>query len=39
MRATRRQTGYYPVLVTEGLTWRQFGLLNVLAPQLPGRPH
>ena len=36
MRATRRQSGYYPVLVTEGLTWRQFGLLNVLAPQLPG---
>ena len=36
MRAARRQSGYYPVLVTEGLTWRQFTLLNVLAPQLPG---
>ena len=36
MRAARRQSGYFPVLVTEGLTWRQFALLNVLAPQLPG---
>jgi len=36
MRAARRQSGYYPVLVAEGLTWRQFGLLNVLAPQIPG---
>jgi len=35
-RAARRQSGYFPVLVTEGLTWRQFALLNVLAPQLPG---
>ena len=36
MRAARRQSGYFPVLVTEGLTWRQFTLLSVLAPQLPG---
>jgi penicillin-binding protein 2 len=36
MRAARRQSGYYPVLVAEGLSWRQFALLNVLAPQIPG---
>jgi len=36
MRAARRQSGYFPVLVTEGLTWRQFTLLGVLAPQLAG---
>jgi penicillin-binding protein 2 len=36
MRAARRQSGYFPVLVTEGLTWRQFTLLSVLAPQLSG---
>ncbi|BAQ17078.1 penicillin-binding protein 2 [Methyloceanibacter caenitepidi] len=36
MRAAARQSGYYPVLVAEGLTWRQFALLNVLAPQIPG---
>ncbi|MCK5090347.1 MAG: penicillin-binding protein 2, partial [Hyphomicrobiaceae bacterium] len=36
MRAARRQSGYYPVLVAEALTWRQFALLNVLAPQIPG---
>ncbi len=36
MRAARRQSGYFPVLVTEGLTWRQFTLLGVLAPRLPG---
>jgi len=36
VRAARRQSGYYPVLVAEGLTWRQFALLNVLAPQIPG---
>ncbi|ODR98767.1 hypothetical protein AUC68_06035 [Methyloceanibacter methanicus] len=35
-RAAVRQSGYYPVLVAEGLTWRQFALLNVLAPQIPG---
>jgi penicillin-binding protein 2 len=35
-RAAKRQSGYYPVLVAEGLTWRQFALLNVLAPQIPG---
>ncbi len=35
-RAARRQSGYFPVLVTEGLTWRQFSLLSVLAPRLPG---
>ena len=35
-RAARRQSGYFPVLVTEGLTWRQFTLLSVLAPQLSG---
>jgi penicillin-binding protein 2 len=36
MRAARRQSGYHPVLVAEGLSWRQFALLNVLAPQIPG---
>ncbi|MEM9591639.1 MAG: penicillin-binding protein 2 [Pseudomonadota bacterium] len=36
MRAAARQSGYYPVLVAEGLSWRQFALLNVLAPQVPG---
>ena len=36
IRGARRQSGYFPVLVTEGLSWRQFALLNVLAPQLPG---
>jgi penicillin-binding protein 2 len=36
MRAARRQSGYFPVLVTEGLSWRQFTLISVLAPQLPG---
>jgi penicillin-binding protein 2 len=36
MRAARRQSGFYPVLVRESLTWRQFALLNVLAPQYPG---
>ena len=36
IRAARRQSGYFPVLVTEGLTWRQFTLLSLLAPQLPG---
>jgi len=35
-RSARRQSGYYPVLVAEGLSWRQFALLNVLAPQIPG---
>jgi penicillin-binding protein 2 len=35
-RAARRQSGYFPVLVTEGISWRQFALLNILAPQLPG---
>jgi hypothetical protein len=32
----RRQSPYLPVLVVENLTWRQFALLNVLAPQLSG---
>jgi penicillin-binding protein 2 len=36
LRAARRQSGYFPVLVTEGLTWRQFALLSLLAPQLKG---
>jgi penicillin-binding protein 2 len=36
MRAARRQSGYYPVLVAEGVTWRAFALLNVLTPQMPG---
>lgn len=36
LRAARRQSGYFPVLVTEGLTWRQFTLLGLLAPQLAG---
>ena len=35
-RIMRRQSRYLPVLVVENLTWRQFALLNVLAPQLPG---
>jgi penicillin-binding protein 2 len=35
-RAARRQSGYFPVLVTEGLSWQEFALLNVLAPQFPG---
>jgi penicillin-binding protein 2 len=35
-RAARRQSGYFPILVTEGLSWREFALLNVLTPQLPG---
>jgi len=36
LRAARRQSGYFPVLVTEGLNWRQFALLSVLGPQLRG---
>jgi penicillin-binding protein 2 len=36
IRATRRQSGYFPVLVTEGIDWRQFALLSVLAPQIAG---
>ncbi len=36
LRHAKRQSGYLPILVAEGLTWRQFALLNVLAPQLPG---
>jgi penicillin-binding protein 2 len=36
LRAARRQNHYFPILVSEGLSWREFGLLNVLAPQLPG---
>jgi penicillin-binding protein 2 len=36
LRLAKRQSGYLPILVAEGLTWRQFALLNVLAPQLPG---
>ena len=36
LRAARRQNHYFPVLVSEGLSWREFALLNVLAPQLPG---
>lgn len=36
MRASRRRSRYLPILVTEGLTWQQFALLNVLAPQFPG---
>jgi penicillin-binding protein 2 len=36
MRAARRQNSYFPILVSEGLSWREFALLNVLAPQLPG---
>ena len=36
IRAARRQSGYFPVLVTEGLDWRQFALLSVLAPQIAG---
>jgi penicillin-binding protein 2 len=36
IRAARRQSGYFPVLVTEGLSWRQFALVSLLAPQLPG---
>ena len=36
LRAVRRQNHYFPILVSEGLSWREFALLNVLAPQLPG---
>ena len=36
LRTARRQSSYRPVVVVEGLSWRQFALLNVLAPQLPG---
>jgi penicillin-binding protein 2 len=36
LRAARRQNHYFPILVGEGLSWREFALLNVLAPQLPG---
>jgi penicillin-binding protein 2 len=36
IRAARRQSGYFPVLVTEGLDWRQFALLSVLSPQIAG---
>lgn len=36
LRTARRQSSYRPVLVVEGLSWRQFAVLNVLAPQLPG---
>jgi penicillin-binding protein 2 len=36
LRTARRQSSYHPVLVVEGLSWRQFALLNVMAPQLPG---
>jgi penicillin-binding protein 2 len=36
LRHVKRQSAYLPILVAEGLTWRQFALLNVLAPQLPG---
>ncbi|HKB22057.1 MAG TPA: penicillin-binding protein 2 [Methyloceanibacter sp.] len=36
LRAARRQNHYFPILVSEGLSWREFGLLNVLAPQLAG---
>jgi len=36
LRHARRQGGYEPILVAEDLNWRQFGLLNVLAPDLPG---
>jgi penicillin-binding protein 2 len=36
LRAARRQNRYFPILVSEGLSWREFALLNVLAPQLPG---
>jgi penicillin-binding protein 2 len=36
LRAARRQNRYFPILVSEGLSWREFALLNVLAPQMPG---
>jgi penicillin-binding protein 2 len=36
LRAARRQNRYFPILVSEGLSWRQFALLNLLAPQMPG---
>jgi penicillin-binding protein 2 len=36
LRAARRQNHYFPILVSEGLSWREFALLNLLAPQLPG---
>ena len=36
LRHARRQSGYLPILVSEDLNWRQFALLNVLAPDFPG---
>jgi penicillin-binding protein 2 len=36
LRHARRQSGYIPILVTEGVPWQQFALLNVLSPELHG---
>jgi penicillin-binding protein 2 len=36
LRIARRQSPSIPIVVAEGLNWRQFALLNVLAPELPG---
>jgi penicillin-binding protein 2 len=35
-RLSRRQSAHVPILVADRLTWRQFALVNLLAPQLPG---
>ena len=36
-RAARRQSGYFPVLVTEGLTWRQFAFAQRPRPSVSRR--
>jgi penicillin-binding protein 2 len=36
LRHARRQSGYLPILVTEGVPWQQFALLNVLSPEFHG---
>lgn len=36
LRLARRQSPHLPIVVATGLSWRQFALINVLAPQLPG---
>jgi penicillin-binding protein 2 len=38
LRHARRQSGYLPILVTEGVPWQQFALLNVLSPEFHGVP-
>ncbi len=36
LRLARRQSPHLPIVVAAGLSWRQFALINILAPQLPG---